>query len=185
MAKLFGSLTSPFVRHCRIAFLEQKLAFEFVPTDYAQSAANSPTQKVPFFVADGIQLTDSTAIVQWIRQQGNQAFIPKPESMNLYATANTVLDAAINLFLLEKENVLPANVPYLRRQENRIATSLQYLNATTPPLSAQPSDAQWRVACLLDWALYRKRFTFDHLPNLIALHREACIRGPFKETSPP
>jgi len=44
MLELYGSYTSPFVRHCRIALLESGLAFTFVETDQVSSAKLSPTQ---------------------------------------------------------------------------------------------------------------------------------------------
>ena len=40
--KLYGSYTSPFVRHVRIALLETQQAFEFIETDQAGSSAQSP-----------------------------------------------------------------------------------------------------------------------------------------------
>ena len=46
--ELFGSYTSPFVRHCRIALLETKTKFSFTETDFETSAKLSPAKKVPF-----------------------------------------------------------------------------------------------------------------------------------------
>ena len=45
--ELFGSYTSPYVRHCRIAFKETGLAYSFTETDHDMSAKLSPA-KVPF-----------------------------------------------------------------------------------------------------------------------------------------
>ena len=36
--KLYGNYTSPFVRHCRVALLQQKLDCDFVEIDYAMTA---------------------------------------------------------------------------------------------------------------------------------------------------
>ena len=46
--KLFGSYTSPFVRHCRIVLAQHQQSYEFIPTDYAQSAQQTPTKRVPY-----------------------------------------------------------------------------------------------------------------------------------------
>ena len=59
--QLYGSYTSPFVRHCRIALAQAGISFDLVETDGAQSARLSPTSKVPFLKGDGISLTDSTS----------------------------------------------------------------------------------------------------------------------------
>lgn len=56
--KLFGSYTSPFVRHCRIVLALNEQKFELVPTDYAQSAQNSPAKRVPYFTHNGLKLHD-------------------------------------------------------------------------------------------------------------------------------
>lgn len=47
--ELFGSYTSPFVRHCRIALLETKTKFSFTETDFETSAKLSPAKRFPFF----------------------------------------------------------------------------------------------------------------------------------------
>lgn len=46
--RLFGSYTSPFVRHIRTALADTGMEYEFVETDCSNSAALSPAQRVPF-----------------------------------------------------------------------------------------------------------------------------------------
>lgn len=46
--ELYGSYTSPFVRHCRIALLQTQQDCQFIETDAQQSATLSPTKKVPY-----------------------------------------------------------------------------------------------------------------------------------------
>lgn len=165
--------------------MEEGIDFEFVPTDYAQSAANSPTKKVPFLEADGVKLTDSTTIVHWARMQNQKPSIATVDDMNLYATANTVLDTAINIYLLEKDNVVPSNVPYLARQSDRITSCLNWLDDHIPAYSGNPTDGQLRVACLLDWARYRDRFDFSAHANLQKFYEAAQDDVIFQETAPP
>lgn len=185
MTKLYGSLTSPFVRHCRIAFLEQGMAYEFIPTDYGQSAAKSPAKRVPFLECEGRMITDSSPILQWIRQEGKWPFLSSPWETNQYCLANTVLDTAINLFLLEKDGVTPDDVPYLQRQQSRISACLDALEDEALQFDKAPNDGQWRIACMMAWALYRKRFEFSKYPKLSAFLEKVSQLEPFRETAPP
>ena len=61
--KLYGSYTSPYVRHCRIVIEQLGLACDFVEADYTLSAKKSPSMKVPFLQDGDLQLTDSTSIL--------------------------------------------------------------------------------------------------------------------------
>ena len=62
--ELFGSFTSPYVRHCRVVLAHTGLDCEFVETDYDQSAARSPTRRVPFLRDGDRMLTDSASILR-------------------------------------------------------------------------------------------------------------------------
>lgn len=170
MVELYGSYTSPFVRHIRIALLESSSPFAFVETDAAGSAKLSPTQKVPFLkYRDGSQekmLTDSSAILKYIREQAGQPFFTDVALFNTYCTANTLLDTAINLFYLEKDGVTPQQSAYLARQQGRLKTGLAELESLTLASKAPYNDAELRIACLLGWALFRNRFTLEGLPKL-------------------
>ena len=168
--ELYGSYTSPFARHCRIALLESGLPFSFVETDAVGSAKLSPTQKVPFlkYKEAGVDnmLTDSSAILKKIREQSGKVFFKDVQEFNRYCTANTLLDTAINLFYLEKENLTPKTSTYLSRQQSRMETGLAELNKITYASAAPWNDADIRIACFLDWALFRQRITLDAYPNL-------------------
>lgn len=166
--KLFGSYTSPFVRHCRIVFAQTETDYMFVEADYTASGEASPTKRVPYLHGDTIKLHDSMAIIQYIRQQKGQNFLATVEQTEQFALANTVLDTAINLFLLENSGISAPNNPFLQRQRGRIDSGLQALDAMVPsnPTRDKMNDADWRVACLLDWGLFRQRLTLDNVANL-------------------
>jgi glutathione S-transferase len=168
--ELYGSYTSPFVRHCRIALLESNFPFTFVETDAAGSAKLSPTQKVPFlkYREKGVEemLTDSSAILKIIREESGKAFFRNVQEFNSYCTANTLLDTAINLFYLEKENLTPKTSTYLARQQSRMETGMAELNKLKFSTVAPFNDAEIRIACFLDWALFRNRITLDAHTNL-------------------
>ncbi len=183
--KLYGSYTSPFVRHCRIALAECNLAFEFVTIDYEQSARLSPTRKVPLIEDGELTLTDSTSILRHIRERGGQPFFPSLADFDLYLMADTALDSAVNLFLLEKDGVTPEKSPYLKRQSERITGILAALDSAA---AAAPnplySDGQLRLGCFLGWALFRQRLTLDGYPHLTALLAALDRYPPFAATHP-
>ena len=114
---LYGSQTSPYVRHCRIVLMQSGLPWTFQDTDYAASAAGSPTKRVPYFQDGDTRLTDSSSILMHLRQRLGQPYMEKVEQLERYALCNTLLDTAINLFLLERDGLGPTDSDYLARQQ--------------------------------------------------------------------
>lgn len=182
---LYGSYTSPFVRHCRIELITSGLDYEFVETDYAASDTGSPTKRVPYLEDSGRKLTDSSSILLHLKNKQGKGFIDTPENMELFAMAGTALDTAINLFLLEKEGQTPENNAYLARQQARVESSLVALDAHDLSMAAPYSIAEIRLGCLLDWGLYRQRFSIEQAANLSAFLDAIRSWGPFAETAPP
>jgi glutathione S-transferase len=192
--KLYGSYTSPFVRHCRIALLEGQakgtLECEFIETDIVSSGKLSPTKKVPFLTDtlnnEEVELTDSASILMYLREQSGQTFFKSANDFNVFSNVNTVLDAAVNLFFLElKDKILPAEGSYLERHRERVLSGLQYFNEQEYSSQAPFTDGELRLACFLDWGLFRKRINIDGLDNLQALLSAARSYDVFAQTAPP
>lgn len=181
--KLFGSYTSPYVRHCRVALKQQGMDFEFVDTDYAASARQSPTQRVPFLQVGGLKLTDSTSILRWIREQGRQAFLPDHAAFDRYLMVNTAMDSTVNLFLLERDGVTPDSVPYLARQRDRVITSLEALEDQFQAVGPEGDDGL-RLACFLSWAAFRQRIDASPYKRLTSIVDAWDARPDFAETHP-
>lgn len=182
--QLFGSYTSPFVRHCRIVLLETKTDFEFVETDYSQSAAGSPAQRVPYLQDGELQLHDSASIIKHIRQLAGESFCAEVESFDLFCLINAALDSTINLFLLENSGVDIKSNPYLQRQASRIESCLQSLQEKAEAGLAW-DDAGIRLACFVDWAEFRKRLSFTAYPALQNWRDQALHQKSFSQTQPP
>lgn len=182
---LYGSLTSPYVRHCRIALTISGLESEFKDTDYAASAVGSPTQKVPFLADGDIKLTDSSSILLHIKQQSGQSFLQDVQELELYTMVNTVMDATINLFLLEKDGVTPENSRYLSRQAARIESGLKAMTQFDLSTQSPFNESEIRLGCFLDWAIFRKRISLDNYPELSRFLNDINAWAPFKETAPP
>ncbi len=183
--KLYGSYTSPFVRHCRVAVLQAGFDFEFIEADYAASAAQSPTSKVPYLAADDMLLTDSSTIIKYVREKAGHSFLAELDDYENFTLVNTAMDSVINLFLLENDGIGPAQVKYLSRQNNRVASILATLDERFAQEQSISRDGALRCACFIDWALFRRRIDIDaygHLQGLLAAARAVEV---FADTAPP
>ena len=184
--KLYGSYTSPFVRHCRIAILESNLECEFIETDFDASAQQSPTQKVPFLVDGDVTLNDSASILMYLREKVGQKFPASARDFNLYCEVTTVLDASIVLMFMEKKDqITPDQSGYLKRNQARVNTALAHLNTLSFSTGTPFTDGELRLACLLGWGLYRQRFDLTDYANLKQFLESAEQYEPFQQTRPP
>ena len=183
--KLYGSYTSPFVRHCRVALVQGGHEFEFVETDYDMSAKMSPTSKVPFLSDGEITLTDSSSIVRYVREKSGLVFLPELEDFELFSMINTILDTTINLFLLENSGADADQIPYLSRQKSRIESGLLELDKRIDSSKGVSLDSNLRLACFIDWAIFRNRIDFTPHSNLLALLESANRSEAFSGTAPP
>lgn len=183
--KLYGSYTSPFVRHVRVVLLETGLDCEFIETDQAGSTAKSPTQRVPFLEDGKTFLTDSLSIAKYLREKAGQDYCRSPQELDDICLVNTVMDATVNLFFIKRDGVDITTIPYLQRQAARIHTTLAELDKFTPPLSAPYNDAQLRLACYIGWAKLRNQVDFSVYPNLEKFYAGALNYPPFIATQPP
>ncbi|WP_282110425.1 glutathione S-transferase family protein [Shewanella algicola] len=182
--KLYGSFTSPFVRHCRIALLESTLDYEFIETDQAASATLSPTKRVPLLQDGELTLTDSSAILRYIRNKSAVPFIESASQFDQYCMINTALDSTINLFFLARDGVGIERYEYTLRQAQRIESILVALEQLKLPLHGPFDDVQIRLGCYLSWAVFRQRINIDNYPRM-KLFLAAIEREPFFiETAP-
>ena len=181
---LYGSYTSPYVRHCRIALGQSGLEWTFEDTDYAGSAAKSPTMRVPFLSDGEVKLSDSTSILMHLTQKQTKPFIHDVAEMECYAMVNTAMDTAINLFLLERDGLTPDNSDYLARQSARILALLKALDEVDWSTQFPYNTAEVRLACFLDWGLFRKRINIGDQHCLQDFLAEIRKWPPFAETVP-
>jgi glutathione S-transferase len=186
--ELFGSYTSPYVRHCRIALLETDTKFSLTETDYDTSAKLSPAKKVPFLHHNDLRLHDSTSILKYVREKAGERFFADTKDFDQYCLVNTAMDAAINIFLLEKDGVKSTQAPYLQRQQERINDILQLMEEKDHAVAYEGphpfSDGELRLGCFLSWGLFRKRFNLDKYPRLEALVDKLNDYPYFADTDP-
>ncbi len=184
--QLYGSFTSPFVRHCRIILKATALECDFIETDATQSAKISPTKKVPLLVDGDLQLTDSSSIIKYLREKSGQEFFNDVLHFELFNMSNTVLDACVNIFFLEKtDNIQLSQSQYLQRQNARVISGLQALNKQSFSHQLPLNDGELRLACFLDWGVYRGRIEISKLESLTSLLALAKTDPNFIATSIP
>jgi glutathione S-transferase len=184
--KIYGSFTSPFVRHCRIALLEASLHCEFIETDAVQSAQLSPTKKVPVLIDGDITLTDSSSILRYLREKAGMPFMPDIIDFELFNMTNTVMDACVNIFFLEKfDKITAEQSSYIVRQKSRVLSGLEALNQTQLSTELPLCDGLLRLACFLDWGIYRDRIDLKQLTNLTRILDIARTDENFIKTVPP
>lgn len=196
--KLYGSYTSPFVRHVRIALLETQQAFEFIETDQAGSSTQSPTQRVPFLQDGDEFFTDSSSIIKYLREKAGQSYCQSPQELDQLCLVNTALDATVNLFFIKRDGVEITQVPYLQRQAARVQSTLEELNkgriatltntttnTTTTASNRLYDDAQLRLACFMGWSKFRQQIDFSRFENLEDFYQRISSYAPFTATKPP
>ncbi len=134
--KLYGSLTSPYVRKARILIREKNLPCEFVVADaWAADSpvpALNPLAKVPVLVRDdGSTLLDSPVIVEYLDSLKPPALLAAAgearwEMLRWEALADGMLDAVVTRLLESRRPTAQQSAENIRRQEEKIARALDY-----------------------------------------------------------
>ena len=194
--KLYGVRTSPYVRHARVALTQSNLEWELEQVTL-DTISRSPTLRVPFLIDGDLTLSDSSVIVRYVREQSGQAFLATVADHELFALATSVLDTAVNVYLMNiGDSADLAEVPtgtsttgfdpktYFERQQERITVGMQELERCQLSFSQPYTDGEIRLACLLDWAAYRDTIDLSGKDNLCRFLAEIRTWPPFAETAP-
>lgn len=134
--KLYGSLTSPYVRKARIMIREKNLPGEFVVADaWAADSpvpALNPLGKVPVLALDnGESLFDSPVIIEYLDSMRAPALLPASgearwQMLRWAALADGILDAVVTRLLESRRSAVQQSAENIRRQEEKITRSLDY-----------------------------------------------------------
>jgi glutathione S-transferase len=161
--KLYGSLTSPYVRKARILIREKNLPCEFIVADaWAADSpvpALNPLGKVPVLALDNNDtLFDSPVIIEYLDSLQTPALLAAAgaarwDMLRWQALADGVLDAVVTRLLESRRPAAQQSADNLRRQEEKIARSLEYI-------ARRLGNAPWLVA---------DRFTLADLVVAVAL----------------
>ncbi len=160
--KLYGSLTSPYVRKARVLTREKNLQCEFVTADAwavdSPIPALNPLGKVPVLSLDNGQvLFDSPVIIEYLDSLKTPALLPASGEtrwamLRWQALADGLLDAVVARLLESRRPVAQQSTDNIRRQEEKITRSIEY--------TAQQLSQAW---------LMSDRFTLADLVMAVAL----------------
>lgn len=199
--KLFGSLTSPYVRKVRIVLAEKRINCTFevaAPWGADSEVANyNPLGKVPVLILeDGTPLYDSHVIVEYLDSISPiSRLIPNSNPDRIMvkrweALSDGISDAAATIFLERKRPTLQQSPEWILRQQQKITRGLEaaaqelgtkkWCNGSTYTL------ADIALACALGYLTLR----FPEIawqtafPNLEDLSSRLEERESFVETLP-
>lgn len=166
--KLYGTITSPFVRRVRVVAAEAGVAVELLDTstDAGQAALRrvTPIWKVPIADIDGRILFDSRAIIDWIAYTHGWGGLAAPRDHashgNLLNAIDGALDATVAVFYLRRENVDVAAIPYCQKQIERATAVFDWLAAEQDAgrFGVEPRLAELSLCCSLDWMEFRNGY---------------------------
>lgn len=196
--KLFGSVTSPYVRRVRIVALELGVPVSWTDTTTEEGQvelrAFNPLWKVPAAELDGVALFDSSLIGQeLIRRFGTGAWLSEESrdvtTQNWLRVVDGALDALINAFYLFKDGVSPEQSAYVQKQRERAAAALAWLERqeSTSAWLAEEERFGWTEIVLLsalDWMRFRQVYEVERHPQLWALAQKQAHRASVSATFP-
>jgi len=135
--KLYGSLTSPYVRKVRIFLIEKGIDYEFITEGPSDPAGNvprlNPLGKVPVLIRDdGEAIFDSPMIIEFLDDLSGHPLIPagktRWQAQRWHALGQGILDAVVTR-LMETRRVAERQEPaVIDRQEGKIAAALRFAN---------------------------------------------------------
>jgi len=196
--RLFGTTTSPYVRRVRIVADELGVPYELVntATEDGQRAlrASSPLWKVPsaeLIADDGAvePLFDSHPITEVLLHRHGPAPLTAfdffdPTSRNVLSAIDGVVDALINVFVLARDGIKPPDAPYLKKQQDRAAASLAWLEQRAGELPTDFGLLPVALVTTIDWIRFRNTAPLDDYPALCAASDRWRDRPSVAQTMP-
>ena len=190
--RLFGTLTSPYVRRVRIVAAELGLTAELVDTftDEGQAAlrAINPAWKVPSVEIEGQAIFDSRVICEHLVN----VYGPGPltassadvAETNQQTVTDAALDALINVFYLGRDGVTADQASYLDKQRARATSCMTWLEERVSA-SERFGLSEIGLVTALDWMRFRDTYPVDDHPRLAALLARHAGRASVVVTRPP
>ena len=134
--KLYGSLTSPYVRKVRVLLIEKNIPCELVVCDPHQTdsivQAHNPLGKVPVLERDdGSNLFDSPVIMEYLDSHSGDPLIPAAgESrwrvLRWQALADGIVDAVVARLLETRRPSERQSTEAMALQEGKVARALAF-----------------------------------------------------------
>jgi glutathione S-transferase len=195
--RLYGSVTSPYVRRVRIVAAELGLAYELRETASAEGQARlrerTPIWKVPTAEIDGQLVFDSHAITELLLVRAQSSVLPPlatddVAARNAINVADGALDGLINAFNLAKDGITPDKASYVKKQHERAESSLRWLEQEIPASwtddKRQLGLAEVVLGSSLAWMRFRDAYPVARHPRLLQVLETLERRPSFVSTRP-
>ncbi len=198
--KLYGSLTSPYVRKARILLMEKGIPCELVLADpWAPDSivpSLNPLGKIPVLELDsGEILFDSPVVVEYLDTLRGEPLIPpsgRPrwDVLRWHALAQGMLDATVARLLETRRSLGQRSAENIARQEAKIARALEYADRAFQGQAYLNGGAFSLADLALGVALRYIDFRYPHPwrdrhPRLGRWLAGITARSSFVETEPP
>ena len=198
--KLYGSLTSPYVRKARVLIMEKKLAVELVTVDpWAEGTPITgwnPLGKVPVLeVGPGSYLFDSNLVTHYLDHIDGKSLEPKDaagywQTQWWQALGNGIIDAVVER-LLETRRLPRTQWPQkMAREEQRVHRAIDAAEGAMRRGRFLVGASFTLADLVMGVALQYMDFRYPHewrnrAPKLARWQKGIAARGSFKETLPP
>ncbi len=197
MIRLYGTITSPFVRRARIVAAELGLECELLESasDAGQARLRevTPIWKVPVAELDGQLVFDSHVITELLLArvpEGPLAPLALGDltARNVISVADGALDSLINAFYFAREGITSDKAPYLKKQHARAESALSWLDsrADGPWLTAARKLGlpEIAVGTALAWMRFRDVYPIARHQRLMTVLEALEERPSFANTKP-
>ncbi len=187
--KLFGSLSSPFVRRLRLLLVNQP--YEFISLNIFDAGGRetlvryNPTRKVPMLQDGELIIFDSGVIFRYLCQKLSLPVLSWPEE-NQLTMVNAVNDSLVEILLCQRSGFdTNSDKLFFNLQHERVTGTLQVLEQA----AAEGQFAAWdylaiSLYSLLDWAEFRQLADLTPYPALQLFMQAAQNRPGVAQTDP-
>lgn len=210
--RIFGTVTSPYVRRVRIVALELGVAHSLVDTNTEDGQRalreRTPLWKVPIVeivgdgpgpLRDGALLFDSRTITETlVRQLGpgplRTADVDDLELANVVTVVDGALDSLINTLYLSRDGVTGEQAAYVRKQTDRAAAAMAWLEARIDDDATMVRRAsgdrsafglpEIALVTALGWMHFRKTYPIERHPRLWRCFEALDATDSFTRTRP-
>lgn len=138
--KLYGTLTSPYVRKVRAFLHEKDVACEFIVEAANDAAGNvarlNPLGKIPVLVRDdGESLFESMMIIEYLDSLRGTPLIPPTgearwQAQRWHALGQGMLDAVVTRLMETRREPANQDAKLIARQEGKVAATLRFADAS-------------------------------------------------------
>jgi glutathione S-transferase len=189
LMKLFGSVSSPFVRRLRLLLVNQP--YEFISLNIFETTGRetliklNPTRKVPMLQDGELVVFDSGVIFRYLCQKLQLPALSWADD-NRLTMINAVNDSLVEILLCQRSGFdTQSDKLFFNLQHERVKGTLQVLEQQ----AAAGQFAAWdylaiSLYSLLDWVVFRNLVDLQPYPALQQFMQQNLDRAGIAQTDP-